>query len=84
MNKSNHNNNKCLSEFLKMTVKGRELPVGNMSLTKHVMGKTCGFDEGNADEDREPWVTLKTRLDKGRTVNTKRTGFGKDHQRALF
>lgn len=47
------------------------------------LGKTCWFDEGNADENREPWVSLKTRLDKGRNVNTKRTGSMKNHQRVL-
>lgn len=66
-----------------MTVKSRELPVGNVSLSKPVMGKTCRFDKGNADEDRGPWVTLKTRLHKGRLVNTKRIGTAKDHQRVL-
>lgn len=67
MNKSN--NNKYLSELLKMTVKSKgEQTVRNLSLSEQVI-ETCRCDDGNADEDREPRVRLKSGLDKGRNVS---------------
>lgn len=53
MNKSN--NNKYVSELLKMTVKSKDVYfVRNLSLSEQVIEKPCRCDDGNADEDREP------------------------------
>lgn len=68
MNKSN--NNKYLSELLKMTVKSKDVYfVRNLSLSEQVIEKPCRCDEGNADEDRQPRVRLKSGLDKARNVS---------------
>lgn len=61
MNKSN--NNKYLSELLKMTVKSKdEYFVRNLSLSEQVIEKPCRCDDGYADEDREPQVTSQTQI----------------------